>query len=34
MPPGGFRLSVINGRNLDKGMACREELRAFFVGQA
>ncbi len=33
MPPGGFRLSVINGRDLDKAMGCREELRSFFGAQ-
>ncbi len=30
MPPGGFRLAVINAWNLDAGCRARDELRAFF----
>jgi hypothetical protein len=28
MPPGGFRLAIVNCWDLDAGLASREELRA------
>ncbi len=31
MPPGGFRLAIVNGRDLGVGMAARERLRASFL---
>jgi len=31
MPPGGFRLAIVNCWNLDAGKATREKLRAFFA---
>jgi hypothetical protein len=31
MPPGGFRLAIVNCWDLDAGRAAREKLRAFFV---
>jgi len=35
MPPGGFRLAIVNGYDLDKTLAARERLRGFFgVAQA
>jgi hypothetical protein len=30
MPPGGFRLAIVNGFDLDAGRAAREQLRDFF----
>ncbi|MGH6673313.1 MAG: hypothetical protein ACRECE_00980 [Xanthobacteraceae bacterium] len=30
MPPGGFRLAVVNGFDLEKTLAARERLREFF----
>jgi hypothetical protein len=33
MPPGGFRLAVVNCWDLDVGFAVREELRALFAPQ-
>lgn len=32
MPPGGFRLAVVNGFDLAAGLAARERLREFFLG--
>lgn len=32
MPPGGFRLAVVNGFDLAAGLAARERLRKFFLG--
>ena len=32
MPPGGFRLAVVNGFDLSAALAARERLRAFFLG--
>ena len=34
MPPGGFRLAVINAWNLEAGLAGREILRAHFLAKA
>jgi hypothetical protein len=34
MPPGGFRLAVINARDLQAGLAGRELLRAHFLARA
>jgi hypothetical protein len=34
MPPGGFRLAIVNGFDLDKTLAARERLREFFLGAA
>ena len=31
MPPGGFRLAIVNCFDLDAGMAARKKLRAFFL---
>ena len=31
MPPGGFRLAIINGWNLDVGLAARNRLRTYFL---
>jgi hypothetical protein len=31
MPPGGFRLAVVNGFDLRAGMAGRERLREHFT---
>ena len=31
MPPGGFRLAIINGWNLDVGLAARNRLRMYFL---
>lgn len=31
MPPGGFRLAIVNCDNLDVGLAARERLRAYFL---
>jgi hypothetical protein len=31
MPPGGFRLAIVNCWNLQQGMLAREQLRAKFV---
>jgi hypothetical protein len=33
MPPGGFRLAVVNAWSLDAGVAGRELLRAHFLGE-
>jgi hypothetical protein len=32
MPPGGFRLAIVNGFDLAAGRAAREKLRSFFLG--
>ncbi len=32
MPPGGFRLAIVNGFDLRAGMAARERLREHFLG--
>ncbi len=32
MPPGGFRLAIVNGFDLEVGRAAREKLRAWFLG--
>ena len=31
MPPGGFRLAIVNCHDLAAGRAAREKLRAFFL---
>ena len=31
MPPGGFRLAIINGWNLEVGLAARNRLRMYFM---
>jgi hypothetical protein len=31
MPPGGFRLAIVNSFDLDAGRAARERLRAYFL---
>jgi len=31
MPPGGFRLAIVNCFDLEHGRAAREKLRAFFL---
>lgn len=31
MPPGGFRLAIVNCKDLDVGLAAREHLRAHFL---
>ena len=31
MPPGGFRLAIVNAQDLNKARACRDELAAFFA---
>jgi len=33
MPPGGFRLAIVNGWNLQSGMAAREQLRAELIAR-
>jgi hypothetical protein len=30
MPPGGFRLAIVNGFDLRAALAARERLRAYF----
>jgi hypothetical protein len=32
MPPGGFRVAIVNAFDLAKGEAAREVLRAHFLG--
>jgi len=32
MPPGGFRVAIINAFDLASGEAAREELRRHFLG--
>jgi hypothetical protein len=32
MPPGGFRLAIVNGFDLDRALAARERLKEFFLG--
>ncbi len=32
MPPGGFRLAIVNAWDLAAGQAAREKLRAYFLG--
>jgi hypothetical protein len=32
MPPGGFRLAIVNARTLEAGQAGRERLRHSFLG--
>jgi hypothetical protein len=34
MPPGGFRLAVVNANDLEAGLAGREKLRAHFLASA
>jgi hypothetical protein len=34
MPPGGFRLAVVNAWNLQSGLAGRELLRTHFLARA
>ena len=34
MPPGGFRLAVVNASSLQAGLAGREILRGHFLGGA
>jgi hypothetical protein len=34
MPPGGFRLAIVNGFDLEKARAARERLREYFFGAA
>ena len=34
MPPGGFRLAVVNAFDLDAGRAAREMLRTHFLARA
>jgi hypothetical protein len=34
MPPGGFRLAIVNGFDFEAGCAAREKLRAFFRARA
>jgi hypothetical protein len=34
MPPGGFRLAVVNARSLAAGLAGRELLRTHFLALA
>ena len=31
MPPGGFRLAIVNGFDFEKTLAARERLRAYFL---
>jgi hypothetical protein len=33
MPPGGFRLAIVNGFDLRAALAARERLREFFLGK-
>jgi hypothetical protein len=33
MPPGGFRLAIVNGFDLGRALAARERLKDFFLGQ-
>jgi hypothetical protein len=33
MPPGGFRLAIVNCWELDAGIAARERLKAHFLGK-
>ena len=32
MPPGGFRLAIVNGFDLGKALAARERLKEYFFG--
>ena len=32
MPPGGFRVAIVNAFDLEKGEAAREVLRKHFLG--
>jgi hypothetical protein len=34
MPPGGFRLAIVNAFNLQAGRAGREMLRTYFLARA
>jgi hypothetical protein len=34
MPPGGFRLAVVNAWNLQSGLAGRDMLRSHFLARA
>ncbi|HTV37564.1 MAG TPA: hypothetical protein VMF12_14110 [Xanthobacteraceae bacterium] len=34
MPPGGFRLAIVNGFDLDKALAARERLKEYFFAVA
>ena len=34
MPPGGFRLAIVNCWDLDVGLAARDRLRMCFAGAA
>jgi hypothetical protein len=31
MPPGGFRLAIVNAFDLDVALAARERLKAYFL---
>jgi hypothetical protein len=33
MPPGGFRLAIVNCFDLAAGRAARDKLRSFFLGK-
>ncbi|HEV7714982.1 MAG TPA: hypothetical protein VGO53_05285, partial [Steroidobacteraceae bacterium] len=34
MPPGGFRLAIVNGWDLESGLAARDRLAAAFAESA
>jgi hypothetical protein len=34
MPPGGFRLAVINGFDLERALVARERLKGYFLGES
>jgi hypothetical protein len=34
MPPGGFRLAIVNGFDLGQALAARERLRKYFLADA
>jgi hypothetical protein len=34
MPPGGFRLAIVNGFDLGRAFAARERLKEYFLGIA
>ena len=34
MPPGGFRLAIVNGFDLGKALVARERLKEYFLGDA
>ncbi len=33
MPPGGFRVAIVNARSLEAGQAARDRLRAAILGE-